>query len=128
MPIRKTASPQTQVCSSCNITKPKRAKHCRHCNNCVEVFDHHCPVRKYLYFTLKLPLLHSAHCLIISDFLLLFFVLLLDLDLVIASSKSFICQIFFLILISFLLLVLVPFLFLLRLPFHNPITFLTPTP
>ena len=26
MPVRKTASPQNQICSSCNITKPKRAK------------------------------------------------------------------------------------------------------
>ena len=52
VPIRKSTSPQTQVCSSCNITKPKRAKHCRHCNNCVEVFDHHCPVRVDSYLVL----------------------------------------------------------------------------
>lgn len=39
-----------EYCSICCIIRRERARHCRICDNCVDVFDHHCPVRKKLSY------------------------------------------------------------------------------
>lgn len=34
---------QWELCSKCNLMRPKRSHHCSRCGHCVRKMDHHCP-------------------------------------------------------------------------------------